>query len=40
MKWSLKGRHFDLLSNSLHQFFMESIEMGLENLYVDIETQG
>ena len=36
MKKLPKRKCFELLSNSLNLFFMECIEISLENLYVDI----
>ena len=36
-KWSLEEICFDLLTNSLHQFFKKCMEASVENLYVDLE---
>ena len=36
IKWSIKKMCFDLLTSSLNLFYGKCMEVGLENLHVDI----
>ena len=36
MKWSPKGKYFDLLKNSVNLFLGKYMEISLDDLFVDI----
>lgn len=40
INWSLKGKYFDLLTNSLNLFLEKCLEESLENLHVHIACGG